>query len=125
MNDDPVREETVDYNYYYRLITGKERILAFQSAIRSTVRPGDVVIEIGAGVGTYSFFAAQAGARRVYAIETERIVQVAQELAARNSLAQQITFVACLSTDVELPEKADVLVLEDFSSVFVRRGIEE
>src|SRR5262249_7603858 len=118
-------EETVDYNYYFRLIKGKQRILAFQSALRSSVRAGDVVVEIGAGLGTYSFFAAQSGAKRVYAIEKERVVQVAQELAIRNGLAQQITFVPGVSTEIVLPEKGDVLVLEDFSSLFVRRGIEE
>jgi len=122
---DLVKEETVDYNYYFRLIKGKQRILAFQSALRSSVRAGDVVVEIGAGLGTYSFFAAQSGAKRVYAIEKERVVQVAQELAIRNGLAQQITFVPGVSTEIVLPEKGDVLVLEDFSSLFVRRGIEE
>ena len=65
----PVKEEGVDYNYYARLLLGKHRIRAFQSALQSAVRPGDVVVEIGAGVGTYSFFAAQSGAKRVYAIE--------------------------------------------------------
>ena len=120
-----VKEETVDYNYYFRLIKGKQRILAFQSALRSSVRDGDVVVEIGAGLGTYSFFAAQSGAKRVYAIEKERVVQVAEELAVRNGLAERITFVPGISTEVVLPEKGDVLVLEDFSSLFVRRGIEE
>src|SRR5688572_21062649 len=104
---------------------GKHRIRAFQSALQSAVRPGDVVVEIGAGLGTYSFFAAQSGAKRVYAIEKERVIQVAEDLAARNGLAEKITFVPGDSTEVELPEKGDLLVLEHFSSLFVRRGIEE
>src|SRR5215475_1314851 len=122
---DSVREETTDYSYYFRLIRGQERIFTFQSAIRSAVRSGDVVIEIGAGLGTYSFFAAQSGARRVYAVEKERVIGLAEQLAARNGLGPQITFVAGNSTDVVLPEKGDLLILEDFSSLFVRRGIEE
>jgi len=122
---DSVREETVDYYYYARLIKSKHRVEAFQSAIRSSVRKGDVVVEIGAGLGTYSFFAAQAGAKRVYAIEKERVIQIAEELARRNGLAGQITFLDGDSTEITLPEKADVLILEDFSSLFVRRGVEE
>jgi protein arginine N-methyltransferase 1 len=104
---------------------GKHRIRAFQSALQSAVRPGDVVVEIGAGVGTYSFFAARSGAKRVYAIEKARVIQVAEGLAARNGLAEKITFVAGDSMEVVLPEKGDFLVLEHFSSLFVRRGIEE
>jgi protein arginine N-methyltransferase 1 len=84
-----------------------------------------VVVEIGAGLGTYSFFAARSGARRVYGIEREGVIRVAEELAARNGLAGHITFVRGDSTEVVLPEKADVLVLEDFSSLFLRRGLEE
>jgi len=120
-----VREEGVDYNYYARLLLGKHRIRAFQSALESTVRPGDVVVEIGAGLGTYSFFAARSGAKRVYAIEKEKVIQVAERLAAQNGLAEKITFVPGDSMEVELPEKGDLLVLEHFSSLFVRRGIEE
>src|SRR4030095_5683068 len=96
----PVREEGVDYNYYARLLMGKHRIRAFQSALQAAVRPSDVVVEIGAGVGTYSFFAAQSGAKRVYAIEKERVIHVAEGLAARNGLAEKITFVLGDSMEV-------------------------
>ena len=76
-------------------------------------------------MGTYSFFAAQSGARRVYAIERERVIEVAEELAARNGLAERIAFIRADSTETTLPEQADVLILEDFSSLFLRRGLEE
>ena len=122
---DSVGDGTVNYYYYLGLIRGKQRISAFRSALHSCIRPGDVVVEIGAGLGTYSFFAAQAGARHVYGIEKESVIHVAEELAARNGLANLITFVRGDSTDVVLPEQGDVLVLEDFSSLFLRRGLEE
>jgi predicted RNA methylase len=86
--DGSVGEETVNYYYYLGLIKAKERINAFKSALRSCVRPGDVVVEIGAGLGTYSFFAAQAGARRVYGIEKAGVVKVAAELAVRKWVGQ-------------------------------------
>jgi len=120
-----VPDETVNYYYYLALITARERIEAFRRALAARVRPGNVVVEVGAGLGTYSFFAAQSGARRVYAIEKERIVHLAEQLAESNGLAEQVAFVRGDSTEVVLPEKADVLVLEDFSSLFMRRGLEE
>jgi hypothetical protein len=123
--DESVRDETVDYYYYLKMIGSKQRVSAFQCALQSVIRQGDVVVEVGAGLGTYSLFAAQSGARRVYAIEKERVIYLARELAVRNGLAERITFVKGDSTGVTLPEKADVLVLENFSSLFVRRGVEE
>ncbi len=44
---DAVGDETVNYYYYLSLIKAKERIRAFQAALRSSVRNGDVVVEIG------------------------------------------------------------------------------
>ena len=120
-----VRDETTNYYYYLRLIKAGERIRAFQSAVRSSVRDGDVVVEIGAGLGTYSLFAAQAGARQVYGIEKGNVAQVAREIAASNGLGKRIAFLQADSLDVTLPERADVLILEDFSSLFLRRGLEE
>src|SRR6476469_4367339 len=125
MNDDAVADETVNYYYYLGMIKKAERIQAFQSAVRATVRSSDVVVEIGSGLGTYSFFAALAGAKHVYAIERERVIDVAEELAARNGLAERVTFIRADSTEITLPENADVLILEDFSSLFLRRGLEE
>ena len=95
-----VGDDTVNYYYYLGLIGAKERITAFQSALRSCVRIGDVVVEIGAGLGTYSFFAARSGARRVYAIEKERVIHVAEALAVRNGLAARLTFLQANSTEI-------------------------
>ena len=103
MNDVAVADETVNYYYYLGMIKKAERIQAFQSAIRATVRSSDVVVEIGSGLGTYSFFAALAGAKHVYAIERERVIEVAEELAARNGLAERITFIRADSTETTLP----------------------
>jgi Arginine methyltransferase oligomerization subdomain len=120
-----IREEAVNYYYYLGLIRAKQRVAAFQQAIRAVVRPTDIVVEIGSGLGTYSFFAASSGARHVYAIERERVIHIAEELAARNGMAEKITFVHSDSIEAALKEKGDVLILEDFSSLFVRRGLEE
>ncbi|MGH7377452.1 MAG: methyltransferase domain-containing protein, partial [Candidatus Methylomirabilales bacterium] len=105
--------------YYRRLLADRVRLRAFHRAIRATVRPGDVVVEIGAGLGTYSFLAARAGARRVYAIEADsEVCRVAASLAEQNGLADRIRFLRGYSTDIELPERADVAIFEDYTSFF-------
>jgi len=124
-NGPSVSDESVNYYYYLGMIKKAERIRAFQSAIQATVHKDDVAVEIGSGLGTYSFFAARCGARRVYAIERERVIEVAEELAAKNGLAERIAFIRADSTETTLPEQADVLIIEDFSSLFLRRGLEE
>jgi protein arginine N-methyltransferase 1 len=90
-----------------------------RKGIHAVVRPGDVVVEIGAAMGTCSVYAAEAGARAVYAIELGRIIDVAREVAARTQYADRIHFIEAFSTDVTLPEPADVVFFEDFCSFLV------
>jgi protein arginine N-methyltransferase 1 len=86
------------------------RVEAYAQALRKTVRPGAVVVDIGTGTGIFAVLACQLGARRVYAIEPDAIIQVAREIARANQCAEKIEFIEKLSTKITLPEKADVIV---------------
>ncbi len=57
-----------------------------------------------------AFFACQFGARRVYAIETGDIIEVARFLARANGFADRIEFIQASSDQVSLPEPAQVMV---------------
>jgi len=94
------------------MLNDRTRTLSFIDAIRETVRPGDVVLDIGTGTGILAATAARAGARHVYAIEAGQIQKVARELFASNDLSDRITLIRGWSTQVELPERADVLISE-------------
>jgi predicted RNA methylase len=68
----------------------------YAQAIRATVRPGDVVLDIGTGSGLLAMLAAQAGAARVVACEANpALAATAREIVRRNGFADRIE----ISTD--------------------------
>jgi hypothetical protein len=97
------------------MLLDKARCDAYAAAIARVVRPGDVVVDLGAGTAFLSLLALKAGARHVYAIEMSGIADVAAQVIAANNAGDRITLVRKKSTAVALPERADVLVSETFS----------
>ena len=94
------------------MLSDRQRTATYLAAIREVVRPGDVVVDLGTGTGVLAIAAACAGASRVYAIEASKIGKSAQGIFEANGLADKITLVQGWSTQVSLPEKADVLISE-------------
>lgn len=105
--------------YYRYLLAQSDRIEAFRSSIREVVRDGDDVIDLGTGLGTFAFFAVDAGASRVWAVEGDPIVNVAKAVARANGYADRIEFIKGWFPDVSIPGKADVLIFEDFSKKLI------
>jgi protein arginine N-methyltransferase 1 len=95
---------------YGNMIADKVRMDAFLEALRQAVKPSSVVVDIGTGTGIFALLACQLGARRVYAIEPDDAIQVARQIAAANRYAERIEFIRALSTQITLPERADVIV---------------
>lgn len=94
------------------MLADQVRMEAYQEAIHEIVKKGDVVADIGTGSGILAFFSAKAGARKVYAIEQNDIIEEAQNLAKTNGLEDRIVFLKGRSDKVELPEKVDVITSE-------------
>jgi protein arginine N-methyltransferase 1 len=92
------------------MIADRVRTDAYAQALRRSVKPGAVVLEIGTGPGIFAILACQLGAGRVFAIESGEIIQVARENAAINHCADRIEFIEDFSTRVTLPAQADVIV---------------
>lgn len=95
-----------------RMLQDRTRTEQYLRAIAGVVQPGDVVVEIGTGTGILALAAARAGARKVYAIEATRIGSLAQRMFAANGFSDRITLISGWSTQVTLPEPADVLISE-------------
>jgi protein arginine N-methyltransferase 1 len=88
------------------------RTMAYQRAIESTVKPGDVVLDIGTGTGALARFAARAGAGRVYAVEPTGMIELARRLAAKDRHAARIEFIRARVEEVTLPAQVDCIVSE-------------
>lgn len=86
------------------------RSAAYASAIARVVGPGDVVVEVGTGLGYFAVLACRAGARRVYALESNPLGAIAAEIAAENGVADRVSVIVADSRGVDLPERADVLL---------------
>ena len=97
---------------YGALIADEGRTRAYAESLKRRVTPSSVVVDIGTETGIFALLAAQLGARKVYAIESSDEIALARRIAAENGLDGRVEFIQHLSTDVELPEKADLTVSE-------------
>jgi hypothetical protein len=108
--------------YHASMLRDSARTKAFRSAIEATVKPGDVVCDIGTGTAILSLFALRAGARKVYAIEAGPIVQAARHV-VRDNGQDRVEVLHGRSTELALPERADVVVSETLWNAGVGEGI--
>jgi protein arginine N-methyltransferase 1 len=95
---------------YGRMVTDNLRTEAYAKALKQEIDSGDVVVDIGAGPGILTLLACQYGARRVYAFEPAGVIELAKEIVTANGFADRIEFIPKLSTECNLPERANVIV---------------
>lgn len=106
-------------SHYRRMIDDPVRIAAFERAIRAAVKPGDVVVDLGCAFGNYAVLACRAGAAKVYAVEAGPVAGVARRVAEANGLGDRIEVLRGRSTELDAPERADVVVYEDYPGTLV------
>ena len=97
---------------YGQMVSDQGRIQAYARALQRSVGTDSVVLDLGAGTGILSLLACRFGARRVFAVEPADSIEVAREIARANGLDSRIEFLQALSTDIDLPEPADVIVCD-------------
>ncbi|MBI2931092.1 MAG: methyltransferase domain-containing protein [Planctomycetes bacterium] len=107
--------------YYAFLLTDRLRIESFLRSIAATVKPGDRVLEVGCGIATYGLAAVRAGAACVDAIDFNPVaIALAREMGVEK---QNVRLIEKRVEEVELPERADVVLFEDFSCFGVAPGL--
>jgi type I protein arginine methyltransferase len=69
-----------------------------------------VVLDVGCGTGILSMFAAQAGAKQVYAVDCSSIIEQARKIVQKNGFEDKITLIRGKIEEIELPvKKVDII----------------
>ncbi|CAB4069336.1 unnamed protein product [Lepeophtheirus salmonis] len=97
-----------DIEIHKLMLEDKPRTEAYRDAIlnNASLFKDKVVMDVGAGSGILSLFAAKAGAKRVYAVEASSISDPLKKIVELNGYGGVIQIVAGRAEDVEIPEKA-------------------
>jgi len=94
-----------------------------EQAITRLVKPGDVVFDLGCGLGILTRAALKAGASHVYACEIDESIVLARENIKKAGYEKKVTFFNELSSEVELPEKVDVILAETVGTLGLNENI--
>jgi len=115
------------------MLSDQPRTQAFHDALQEVCSPGCTVLDVGAGTGILSIFAAQAGADFVIAVEANKTsARVARTLVETNKLQGKVLVLEGLVEDLadtidkEISErggKLDVLVSEWLGFVMIYEGM--
>ena len=73
---------------YGEMIADHPRTDAYVNAIRQSLHPGDIVLDIGSGPGLFALVACHMGASKVYALEPDNSILLAAENARENGFCR-------------------------------------
>lgn len=111
----------IQYFQFYGYLSQQQNMMqdyirtsTYQSAILQNASEfkGKVVLDVGAGTGILSYFAIQAGARKVYAVEASNMAQYAKELAKSNKSCDSVEVISGKIEEINLPEDVDIIISE-------------
>eukprot|EP00760_Papus_ankaliazontas_P029469 PhM_4_TR4253/c0_g2_i1/m.64250 len=84
------------------MLEDEPRMRFYEHMLRPDVVRGKVVLDVGAGTGVLSLFAARSGARRVVAIEGSSMATLTREVVAENGFSSTVHVVQARAEDVTL-----------------------
>ena len=94
----------------YLTLPGRQSL--FEQALAKTIGPGDVVADLGCGVGVLGQAALRAGAARVYGIDHSDALELARETARRTGTADRYICLRDSTYRAQLPEQVDLLLCD-------------
>src|SRR5437868_6089142 len=100
-------------DFPYMCLIDISRTNTFKKAIEETVKQGDLVVDVGSGTGILAFFAANAGAAKVYAVEIDHLMAESLRTCVKlNNLQAKVEVIEANALQVELPQNVNVVIAE-------------
>ncbi|XP_041004852.1 protein arginine N-methyltransferase PRMT10-like [Juglans microcarpa x Juglans regia] len=84
---------------------------------------GKTVLDVGTGSGILAIWSAQAGARKVYAVEATKMSEHARVLVKANNLEDVVEVIEGSMEEITLPEKVDVIISEWMGYFLLRESM--
>jgi predicted RNA methylase len=103
--------DIIPLQYHVPMLLDEHRMASFEQAIAQVVRPGMHVLDLGAGTGVLSYFAAQQGAT-VTAVEREPIVLDAARASLRHAVGDRVRLVHADAREYVPDRPVDVVLCE-------------
>jgi 2-polyprenyl-3-methyl-5-hydroxy-6-metoxy-1,4-benzoquinol methylase len=88
---------------HHEMCSDKRRLDAYEAALKEICKD-KIVVDVGAGTGVLSFFAHEAGAARVYAIENAGIATKLRAEVSKRRLKKSIKVMHCTAEEAPLNE---------------------
>jgi protein arginine N-methyltransferase 1 len=98
------------------------RVETYHAAIKKHVGEGDTVVDLGTGTGILAYFASQAGAKKVYALDHSPLIELAKKICAANRLPN-VSFVNVHSSQFSPAEKVDVIIHEQIGHALLNEDM--
>eukprot|EP00238_Polyblepharides_amylifera_P015684 CAMPEP_0196577162 /NCGR_PEP_ID=MMETSP1081-20130531/6275_1 /TAXON_ID=36882 /ORGANISM="Pyramimonas amylifera, Strain CCMP720" /LENGTH=384 /DNA_ID=CAMNT_0041896005 /DNA_START=31 /DNA_END=1185 /DNA_ORIENTATION=+ len=116
------------YGYLYHqkeMLEDPQRMQAYHDSIflNKAQFKDKVVLDVGTGSGILAIWAAQAGARKVYAVEATNMAGHARKLADSNGVGEKIELIQGYMENIELPEKVDIIISEWMGYFLLRESM--
>ncbi|XP_050305337.1 protein arginine N-methyltransferase 6 [Anthonomus grandis grandis] len=117
-----------DLEIHKLMLKDEPRNTAYREAIFNNKADieGKVVLDVGAGTGILSIFCAQAGAKKVYAVEASSTYRLALDIVRENMVENIVQVIHSRIEDVttsQIPEKVDVIVSEWMGFYLLHEGM--
>ncbi len=110
----------IPLHYHFPMLANPLRMLGFKEAIGAVVPAGSTVLELGAGTGVMSFFAAQ---RAAHVIAVERLpenVDAARNFLKNNGVGDRVTVVQADAYEFLPTSRVDVVICELLHTALLR-----
>jgi len=102
--------EFEDLSEHEKMLADRVRVDTYARGIRTHIRPGDVVVDLGTGTGILAMLAARV-AKHVYALDHSAVIDVARHIARANGVTN-VEFIRTNSRKFMPAEKVDVILYE-------------